>query len=113
MTFGQRLRSKRKEKKLTTEALADAVNVCVTSIKGYEHDRVCPTIFIAADIARVLNVTLDWLIIGKDFEGEWTTQSGAAFKCSRCNTFNSYKDKFCPSCGAKMKGANDEQTEAD
>ena len=25
------------------------------------------------------------------------------YKCSECNTFEAYKDKYCPNCGAKME----------
>jgi len=46
-------------------------------------------------------------------KGEWiadvdkwgdvvTTVNG--YTCSKCGTFNSDKDNFCPNCGARMKG---------
>ena len=48
----------------------------------------------------------------KQSEGEWVEKNVffAIYKCSICGAENSYKDghaflsKFCPNCGAKMKG---------
>ena len=48
----------------------------------------------------------------KQSEGEWVEKNifFAIYKCSICGAENLYKDghaclsKFCPNCGAKMKG---------
>lgn len=50
----------------------------------------------------------------KQSEGEWVEKNifFAIYKCSICGAENLYKDghaclsKFCPNCGAKMKGEN-------
>lgn len=60
----------------------------------------------------------------KASEGEWVDQykgkyANALYKCSICNNaahINELTSKwiltpFCPSCGAKMKGKNDEQAD--
>ena len=45
-------------------------------------------------------------------QGEWIkiSERWFVFKCSVCgNTFDELTD-FCPNCGARMKGADDEQS---
>jgi hypothetical protein len=53
-------------------------------------------------------------------KGEWiadvdkwgdvvTTVNG--YTCSKCGTFNSDKDNFCPNCGADMRGKAEEEKE--
>lgn len=50
----------------------------------------------------------------KQSEGEWIwTENGEAdcekyWVCSVCKEHDFVKTKYCPNCGAKMKGANDE-----
>lgn len=43
----------------------------------------------------------------KQSEGEWIAQSEAfvRFECSKCHSYNHIvRSKYCPNCGAKMKG---------
>lgn len=45
-------------------------------------------------------------------EGEWqkVSEKYPRYVCTACNhLFNNKGYKFCPNCGAKMKGENDEQ----
>lgn len=42
-------------------------------------------------------------------EGYWIPNSPFTGNCSECGGDGNLKDKYCSSCGAKMKGANDEQ----
>ena len=41
-------------------------------------------------------------------QGEWSIDNrpniDGLWKCSECNEHYPYKTKFCPNCGAKMKG---------
>ena len=55
--------------------------------------------------------------IRKQSEGEWiSNRQTDEYICSLCGMIapvdcmreNFYKSNFCPNCGAKMKGANDE-----
>jgi len=45
--------------------------------------------------------------------GEWIKETMGYycyFKCNNCNSYNSsVKTKYCPNCGAKMKGEADEE----
>lgn len=40
----------------------------------------------------------------KQSEGEWVRTDWGGKVCSCCNTPVNYMSKFCPNCGAKMKG---------
>lgn len=61
-------------------------------------------------IANAINNILPTLVSLKSGEyckkntGEWITEDLATPKCSACGSFNDYKDRFCPNCGAEMKG---------
>jgi hypothetical protein len=40
----------------------------------------------------------------KQSEGEWEQYGLCNPKCSLCHSYNIEKSRFCPNCGAKMKG---------
>ena len=52
--------------------------------------------------------------IDKGWKGDWQFETDGrgncwkVFECSVCNGWNTRKTCFCPHCGAKMKGADDE-----
>ncbi len=62
MSFGQRLLQTRKDKKLSQDKLAKALGVHGAVIGRYERDEVKPSIEMATKIARVLEVSLDYLV---------------------------------------------------
>lgn len=56
----------------------------------------------------------------KQRKGEWEKRTfiifdsvKVAYRCSECNTTWDATTHFCPNCGAKMKGAYNEQRKAD
>jgi hypothetical protein len=56
----------------------------------------------------------------KQSEGEWEKRDfiifdfvKTAYRCTSCNTTWDAPTKFCPNCGAKMKGAKNEQSKTD
>lgn len=61
MSFGDRLRQVRKEKKLTRRSLAEACGVTIQSMCRYELRECIPTLRVAIDLAGALGVSLDWL----------------------------------------------------
>ena len=61
MSFGSKITEARKEKSMSQEALAKALNATPTTIGRYERDEVKPSIEVALKIAKVLNVSLDYL----------------------------------------------------
>ena len=66
MTFGQKVSKIRKEKKLSQIEVADAVGVSRDAISKYERDDIIPSVENAKKIAKVLNVSLDYLVSDED-----------------------------------------------
>ncbi|WP_420319183.1 helix-turn-helix domain-containing protein [Ekhidna sp.] len=62
MSFGSRMIQARKDKNLSQDALAKALEATPTTVGRYERDEVKPSIEMAAKIAAVLEVSLDYLI---------------------------------------------------
>jgi len=56
----------RKEKEMSQDALAKALDATPTTIGRYERDEVKPSIEVAAKIAAVLEVSVDFLIGNSD-----------------------------------------------
>lgn len=52
--------------------------------------------------------------VDKGWKGDWQFETDGrgncwrVFECSICNGENTIKTRFCPNCGAHMKGADDE-----
>jgi transcriptional regulator with XRE-family HTH domain len=61
MSFGSKVVEARKEKGMSQELLAKALNATPTTIGRYERDEVKPSIEVATKIAKVLGVSLDYL----------------------------------------------------
>ena len=61
--LGINLQAARKSKQLTQEGIAEMSEVCVDTIKDYEHCRVnSPSLCAVAKIAEALGVTIDYLV---------------------------------------------------
>lgn len=65
MTLGKRIAQYRKEKGLTQEALAQAMNVSAQAVSKWENDQTCPDIASLPQLSRILGVTVDELLSGK------------------------------------------------
>lgn len=66
--LGKRLRSLRKEKKLTQQDLASFINVTHVSISGYESGRRSPDTDTLQKLADFFNVTTDYLLGRSDIK---------------------------------------------
>lgn len=66
MNFGIRLAQVRNDKKMSQDALAKALDTTATMISRYERDEVKPSIEVAARIASILEVSLDFLVGNSD-----------------------------------------------
>lgn len=66
ITFGKRLGEVRKDKKLSQDDLAKKMDMQGAVIGRYERDEVKPSIDVAAKIAQVLGVSLDYLVGNTD-----------------------------------------------
>lgn len=67
-TLGSRLKSLRKEKKLTQQQLADAVGVSKTSVIYWEKDENTPKYESLVLLSRALTTSPEWLLTGKGDE---------------------------------------------
>ncbi len=68
MGFGKRLLEARKNKGLSQEDLAGQLGTKGPAIGRYERDEMKPSIDVAAKIASILDVSLDWLVGHTDME---------------------------------------------
>lgn len=69
MEFVKRLITLRKERGLTQQALADAIDLHVNQIKRYEAGTAQPTLETLVRLAKELHATLDDLVFGEDQRG--------------------------------------------
>lgn len=65
MTIGKRIALLRKEKGLTQEELATHMGVSPQAVSKWENDQTCPDISALPKLARLLGVTVDELLEGK------------------------------------------------
>ena len=70
MTFAQRLKILREQKELTQEELAKLVNISQPSYNAYERGKNMPSKNTAIQLAKVLRVTVNELMFGKENEKE-------------------------------------------
>ncbi|MEM1338965.1 MAG: helix-turn-helix transcriptional regulator [Bacteroidota bacterium] len=68
MSFGSRVLQARKDKGLSQEDLAKELGTKGPAIGRYERDEMKPSIDVAAKIASILDVSLDWLVGHTDME---------------------------------------------
>ncbi len=72
MTFGFRLATLRKEKKIAQGELAKTVGIHANVLGRYEREEAKPSIDMAAKLADALGVSLDYLIGKTDIEMDET-----------------------------------------
>ena len=65
---GERLSELRKDNGMTQRELSELLSVSVTTISGYENNQNNPNDEIKVHIARILNVSLDYLLGAIDDE---------------------------------------------
>jgi len=64
MGFTQRIHLLRKERGLTQQQLADLIGKSKTAISNYESGRIEPSLEELVNLSRVLNCSIDYLLIG-------------------------------------------------
>ena len=64
-TIGNRISAFRKEKHLTQEELANTMGVSSQAVSKWENDASCPDISLLPQLCRVLGITADELLTGK------------------------------------------------
>ena len=65
MTIGKRIALLRKEKGMTQEDLANAMGVSPQAVSKWENDQTCPDISALPKLSKLLGVTADELLEGK------------------------------------------------
>lgn len=65
-TIGNRIAKYRKEKGLTQEELANQLGVSSQAVSKWENDASCPDISLLPQLCKVLGVTADELLTGKN-----------------------------------------------
>jgi transcriptional regulator with XRE-family HTH domain len=73
MSFGKRLTQARKKKGISQEELAGQLNTKGPVIGRYERDEMKPSIEAATNMAKILEVSLDWLVGNTDAELDTAT----------------------------------------
>ena len=68
-TFGSRLREARVAKKLSQKALAAELNTTASSVSRWEKNQAEPSFKDLARLAELLEVGIDWLVLGKEARG--------------------------------------------
>lgn len=66
MTIGKRIAQLRKEKGLTQEDLAGMMEVSAQAVSKWENDQTCPDITSLPKLAKILGVSVDELLSGKE-----------------------------------------------
>ena len=66
MTIGKRIAQLRKEKGLTQEDLSKLMEVSAQAVSKWENDQTCPDIASLPKLARILGVSVDELLSGKE-----------------------------------------------
>ena len=64
-TIGNRIAQYRKEKQMTQEDLAQHLGVSPQAVSKWENDQTCPDISLLPQLAKLLGVTTDELLSGK------------------------------------------------
>ena len=65
MTIGNRIAALRREKNLKQDDLAQMLEVSPQAVSKWEHDQTCPDISLLPKLAKILGVSVDELLSGK------------------------------------------------
>ena len=69
-TLGKRIAALRREKGLKQEDIAQALDVSSQAVSKWENDQSCPDIGLLPKLARLLGVSVDTLLTGKEDKPE-------------------------------------------
>nr|WP_269783532.1 helix-turn-helix transcriptional regulator [Marinibactrum halimedae] len=87
MSFPKRLTALRKDKGLTQQALANAVEVHITQINRYEAGDSQPTLEVIRKLAITLGVSADMLIFDEDERGPSSNDDTLRFQFETISKF--------------------------
>ena len=108
----ERMRQLRQERGLTTEELADELEISPCSVYYYEHCKHIPNIIMLIKYAIYFGVPADYLLgLGEwaGIHGKWIWGIEDKYQCTNCGKWTCVDEamdkpmySFCPYCGAKM-----------
>ena len=78
------------------KALHDEWDECLVVDESGEH------------IADICEDVIDTIPSADRPQGEWIDAKNAGWKCTVCGKWSNGQYDYCPNCGARMKGADDE-----
>ena len=76
MAFSDNLRKARKRARMSQATLSGETGVSVAAICKYESGMMLPTVVTAAELAKALNVTMEFLVYGKEAKNDEGKQAG-------------------------------------
>lgn len=65
INIGENIVIARKKLKLTQAVLADMMNVSYQAVSSWERDENIPDTYNLIELAKILNVSLDWLVYNR------------------------------------------------
>ncbi len=92
-TFGERLKSQRRENGYSQTDLSDRIGVSVQSISKWENDNAMPDISQIVPLSAVLGVSTDWLLgVGMNEEHDREVLEKRAEQIAATKSFNTYAE---------------------
>lgn len=70
MTIGERIRTRRKSLNLTMQAIYEKENIKTGNLSELERDKYLPSVQTLIALSRVLQCSIDWLLIGEEYKTE-------------------------------------------
>lgn len=86
MNIGQRIRKQRETLNLTQRELAQVLKVTPQHISAIEQNKRVPSLNFLAKLAEQLGVSIDYLVSGKNIQGEIVLDSFIAIKADKSLT---------------------------
>ena len=74
-TIGHRIAMKRRQRGMSQEILAEKLGVSSQAVSKWENDISCPDISLLPDLAKLLDISLDQLLTGKNDEVQMLQQA--------------------------------------
>ena len=85
-SIGDRIKSRRKELKLTIKNIHETTGLSIGNISDMENNKYAPSTSSLIPLSKVLECSIDWILTGKNFEFEYS----AAYKfAEQTNMYNS------------------------
>lgn len=85
-SIGDRIKSRRKELKLTIKNIHETTGLSIGNISDMENNKYAPSTSSLIPLSKVLECSIDWILTGENFESEYS----AAYKfAEQTNMYNS------------------------